>query len=189
LRALPVRPHRRAGGLNALVEWVRMQRESNKEKPTDPLDMQILSALSERGRQTMTELSKTVGLSATPCAARVEHLEAQRIIRGYHADVDIEGIADLNLYFVTIAANPYSADLARKLEALMLASPFIASADALFGSINYILRVYARSTQQYHAIMAPFVELGVDYETWPVSRKVMPTKLHRLVGHLAEGRD
>jgi Lrp/AsnC family transcriptional regulator of ectoine degradation len=162
-----------------------MHKASKKKNATDRLDMRILTALSERGRQTLTELSKTVGLSATPCGARVEHLETQKLILGYHADVDIEGIADLSPYFVTIAANPYSADLARKLEALMIASPFIVSADALFGSIDYILRVYARSTQHYHAIMAPFVELGVDYETWPVSRKVMPQKMHRLVGYLA----
>jgi len=162
-----------------------MSKAPKKGKSTDRLDMRILTALSERGRQTLTELSKTVGLSATPCGARVEHLEAQKVILGYHADVDIEGIADLSPYFVTIAANPYSAELARKLEALMLASPYIVSADALFGSIDYILRVYARSTQHYHSIMAPFVELGVDYETWPVSRRVMNPKMHRLIAHLA----
>lgn len=160
-----------------------------KKKEIDRLDMRILTALSERGRQTLTELSKKVGLSATPCGARLEYLEGQKVILGYHADVDVEEVADLSPYFVTIAANPYSADLARRLEALMVASPYIVSADALFGSIDYILRVYARSIQHYHAIMAPFVELGVDYETWPVSRKVMPPKMHRLVGHLAQDGD
>jgi DNA-binding Lrp family transcriptional regulator len=119
----------------------------------------------------------------------VEHLETQKVILGYHADVDVEGIANLSLYFVTIAANPYSADLASKLEALMVASPYVVSAEALFGSIDYILRIYARSTQHYHAIMAPFVELGIDYETWPVSRKVMPPKMHRLIEHLANEGD
>jgi Lrp/AsnC family transcriptional regulator of ectoine degradation len=162
-----------------------MRKTSRKKAEADRLDMRILTALAERGRQTLTELSKTVGLSATPCGARVEHLETQKVILGYHADVDVEGIANLSLYFVTIAANPYSADLARKLEALMVASPYVVSAEALFGSIDYILQIYARSTHHYHAIMAPFVELGVDYETWPVSRKVMPPKMHRLIGHLA----
>jgi hypothetical protein len=93
--------------------------------------------------------------------------------------VDVEGIANLSLYFVTIAANPYSDDLANKLEALIVASPYVVSAEALFGSIDYFLRVYARSTQHYHAIMAPFVELGVDYETWPVSRKAMSGFIRR----------
>jgi DNA-binding Lrp family transcriptional regulator len=162
-----------------------MRKPAKQGKAADRLDMRILTALCERGRQTLTELSKTVGLSATPCGARMEHLEAQNVILGYHAEIDIEGIADVSPYFVTITANPYSAELARKLEALMLASPYIVSADALFGSLDYILRIYARSTQHYHAIMAPFVELGVDYETWPVSRKVMSPKLHRLIGHLA----
>jgi Lrp/AsnC family transcriptional regulator of ectoine degradation len=161
-----------------------MRSTSKKAKAADRLDMRILKALSERGRQTLTELSKSIGLSATPCGARVEHLEEQKVILGYHAEVDIEGIADLSPYFVTIAANPYSAEMARKLEALMIASPYIVAADALFGSIDYVLQVYARSAQHYHSIMAPFVELGIDYETWPVSRKVMSLKIHRLIGHL-----
>jgi Lrp/AsnC family transcriptional regulator of ectoine degradation len=165
-----------------------MSKAAKKGKAADGIYLLITPALAARARQTLTELSKTVGLSATPCGARLEHLEVQKVILGYHADVDVEGIADLSPYFVTVTANPYSAELARKLEALMLASPYIVSADALFGSIDYILRVYARSTQHYHAIMAPFVELGVDYETWPVSRKVMSPKMHRLIGHLTSER-
>jgi hypothetical protein len=47
------------------------------------------------------------------------------------------------------------------------------------------MRVYARSTQHFHEIMAPFVELQVDYETWPVSRCVMRQQIHRLVGEIA----
>lgn len=164
-----------------------MPKESKKRKVADRLDMRILTALSDRGRQTLTELSKTVGLSATPCGARVDQLEAQKIILGYHAEVDVEELADLSLYHMTIALKPYSADLARRLETLMAACPFIVSADALFGSIDYILRVYARSAQHYQSIIAPFVELGVDYETWPVSRKVMTPRTHRLIGHLANG--
>lgn len=166
-----------------------MRKALRKRADPDRLDMRILTALSERGRQTLTELAKTVGLSSTPCGVRVEHLEAQKVILGYHADVDVEGIANLSLYFVTIAAKPYTPDLARRLEALMVASPYVVSADALFGSIDYILRVYARSTQHYHSIMAPFVELGIDYETWPVSRKVLQPKMHRLIAHLANGND
>jgi Lrp/AsnC family transcriptional regulator of ectoine degradation len=162
-----------------------MQKASKRKPETDRLDMRILTALSEHGRQTLTELSKTVGLSATPCGARVERLEADEVILGYHAEIDVERIADLSLYFVTIAAKFYSAELGRKLEAIMLASPFIVSADHLFGSIDYILQIYARSTQHYHEIMAPFVELEVDYETWPVSRKVIPPTMHRLIAHVA----
>jgi Lrp/AsnC family transcriptional regulator, regulator of ectoine-degradation genes len=163
-----------------------MQKGRKRKTGTDRLDLRILAALSEHGRQTLTDLSKAVGLSPTPCAARVESLEADQLILGYHADVDIERLADLSLYFVTVTAKPYSVEVARKLEAIMFASPYIVSADALFGSIDYLIRVYARSTTHYHEIMSPLVELGVDYETWPVSRKVMAPKMHGLVAHVAK---
>ena len=161
-----------------------MVKATRKVAKVDRLDLHILTELAERGRQTITELSKSVGLSSSPCAARLEQLEADGIIIGYQGDIDLERLADLSLYYVTVAGRPWSLALAQKLEALMLESPYIVAADHLFGSIDYLLRVYARSTQHYHEIMAPFVELQVDYETWPVSRCVMRHQIHRLVGEI-----
>jgi DNA-binding Lrp family transcriptional regulator len=155
-----------------------------KRRP-DRIDMRILVALAERGRQTITELAGRVGLSATPCSARVERLEAEGLISGYQAEVNVEKLADLSPYYVTIAAKDYSPAIARQLEALIAASPYIVGADCLFGEFDYILRVYARSTQHYHEIMAPFLELKIDYQTWPVSKRVIAPQLHRLVAELA----
>jgi DNA-binding Lrp family transcriptional regulator len=162
-----------------------MAKAIRKPAKVDRLDLRILTELAARGRRSKTELSKSVGLSSSPCAARLERLEADGIIIGYQADIDLERLADLSLYYVTVAGKPWSLVLARQLEALMLESPCIVAADHLFGSIDYLMRVYARSTQHYHEIMAPFVDLQVDYETWPVSRCVMRHQIHRLVGEIA----
>jgi Lrp/AsnC family transcriptional regulator of ectoine degradation len=150
----------------------------------DRLDMRIITAMAERGRQTITELSKAVGLSLSPCTTRLERLEAAELIRGYHADIDVEQLADLSLYYVTISLEPYNAETARKIEAAMVASPYIVAADALFGSRDYLLRVYARSTQHYYEIIEPFVQLDADCETWPVSRSVVRPQIHRLAAQL-----
>jgi len=147
----------------------------------DRFDMRILAALCERGRQTITELSKLVGLSQTPCSARLEKLEADAAILGYHADVDVEQLTGMSLYYVSISAKRYSATLAAKMETLISESPYIVAADALFGSLDYVLQVYARSAQHYHEIMAPLLELEVDYHTWPVSRRVLRPQTHRLM--------
>lgn len=150
----------------------------------DRLDMRILAAVAERSRQTVTELAKSVGLSASPCTARLERLENEHLILGYQADIDVERLADLSLYYVTVAGKPHTADLACRLEELMAACPYVVSADALFGSIDYLLRVYAHSTQHYQEIMAPFAEHRIDYETWPVSRRVVRPQLRRLIAQL-----
>ena len=162
-----------------------MARATSKAVKVDRLDLRILTEVAARARQTIKELSKSVGLSASPCAARLEQLEADGIILGHQADIDLERLGNLSLYYVTVAAKPWTLALARKLEALMLENPYIVAADHLFGSIDYLLRLYARNTQHFHEIMSPFVELQVDYETWPVSRCVMRQQIHRLVGEIA----
>src|SRR3989338_5238196 len=46
----------------------------------DKLDKRILRELQSNGRLTNAELAERVGLSATPCARRVKHLEDEGII-------------------------------------------------------------------------------------------------------------
>lgn len=152
----------------------------------DRFDLRILAALCERGRQTVTELSKLVGLSQTPCSARLEKLESDMTIFGYHADVDVERLTRLSLYYVTITAKRFSPTLARKVEAFIGESPYIVAADALFGSLDYVLQVYAHSAQHYHEIMAPLLEFEIDYQTWPVSRRVLRPQIHRLIAQFTK---
>lgn len=155
----------------------------------DRLDMKILRAISERSRQSITEISKEVGLSASPCTTRLERLEREGLIVGYNTDINVEQIADLSLYQVTIAAKPYTPEMARILEALIVRNPYIVSADAVFGSLDYVLRVYARNAEHYHEIMRPFVEHKIDYETWPVSRRIVRFQSRRLLEKLALADD
>jgi len=155
----------------------------------DRLDTKLLIAIAEQSRQTITEISKSVGLSASPCTTRLERLEREGLIIGYFADINLEAIADLSLYHVTIAGKPYTPELARKLESLIVQNPYIVSADAVFGSLDYVLRVYARSAEHYHEIMKPFLEHQIDYETWPVSRRVVRFQSRRLLEKLIRADD
>jgi DNA-binding Lrp family transcriptional regulator len=157
----------------------------NKQKSrVDRLDMRILAAVAARGRQTVTELSKSVGLSSSPCAARLERLEDEQLITGYHAEIDVERLEDLSLYYVTVAITPYNPKTAHELEALIVASPYVVAADALFGHHDYILCIYARSKQHYYEILAPFLNLQADCETAPVSRRIVRPQLGKLVAAL-----
>jgi Lrp/AsnC family leucine-responsive transcriptional regulator len=162
-----------------------LKKMGRRRTKIDRLDMKILTTLAEQSRQTITEVARNVGLSASPCTTRLERLEREKLILGYYTDIDVEQLGDLSLYHVTIAGKPYTAELARKLEALIIQNPFIVSADAVFGSLDYVLRLYARNAQHYHEIMAPFVEHKIDYETWPVSRRIVRSQTRRLMDALA----
>jgi len=153
----------------------------------DRLDLRILTALCQSGRATMTDLAKKVGLSPTPCSTRVESLEASGMILGYQADIDVERLADLSLYCVTIALKSWTPASSRAVESLILASPYIVSCESLFGSLDYLIWVYARNARHYHSILEPFEAFELDYTTHPVSRRIMRPQLHRLIAELAKG--
>ena len=58
----------------------------------DAVDRAILDALRANARATFAELAREVGLSAPAVHERVNKLEAQNVITGYHAAVAPEAI-------------------------------------------------------------------------------------------------
>ena len=56
----------------------------------DQIDRKIIRALQKDGRMTIIDLAEHVGLSATPCARRLERLQRDGAITGYAAQVSAE---------------------------------------------------------------------------------------------------
>ncbi|MBN8846127.1 MAG: Lrp/AsnC family transcriptional regulator [Sphingomonadales bacterium] len=160
---------------------------TGKQLVLDRIDMQILVALKADGRMSKVDLAKLVGLSPTPCCMRVDKLEAAGYIKGYHADIDVEGLGDLSQYIVTVSIKDYTPDKARQFEELVKNSRYIAECEAVFGSIDYIMRIYAQSVRHYQEIVEPFLVMEIDYTTYPVSRNVHAREQMNLFGILSGG--
>ncbi|MCA1197006.1 Lrp/AsnC family transcriptional regulator [Sphingomonas sp. R647] len=140
--------------------------------PLDPLDLQILAALAHDGRISKVRLAEITGLSPTPCAMRIERLERAGYIRGYHADIDIERLGNLSQFIVMASLRNCTAEAARQFEAIVATTPNIVACDAVSGSNDYAMRIFARNVRHYHATMAPFLTMEIDYTTYPVSKTV-----------------
>jgi Lrp/AsnC family leucine-responsive transcriptional regulator len=54
----------------------------------DALSRSILKALQENARASFAEIGRKVGLSAPAVAERIQKLEAAKVIRGYHVDIN-----------------------------------------------------------------------------------------------------
>ena len=69
----------------------------------DDTDKQILALLRMNARAPLSEIARTVGLSAAPVARRIERLEKSGVIRGYTAVIDdhaagvVEAFTELRL--------------------------------------------------------------------------------------------
>src|ERR671939_889729 len=58
----------------------------------DSIDQAILRALQDDARQTNRELAQAVHVSPSTSSERVRALRADGVIRGYHADVDLNAL-------------------------------------------------------------------------------------------------
>ena len=61
-----------------------------KIEKLDKTDFKILKELQENGRISNLDLAQKVGLSATPTFERVKKLEKAKIVKSYHAELDVE---------------------------------------------------------------------------------------------------
>ena len=65
-----------------------MDRKNESRYELDAIDHKILEMLLENARYSMREIAKKVFLSSTAVAARIERLERNKIITGYHVSVN-----------------------------------------------------------------------------------------------------
>ena len=56
----------------------------------DKIDKKLLRLLQENARYSLKQLSEKVYLSSPAVAARIEKLEEEGIITGYHADISLD---------------------------------------------------------------------------------------------------
>ena len=141
-------------------------------RPIDRLDVRIMAALERDGRMTKAELSDVVGLSPTPCGARVAKLEVAGFIKGYHADIAVERMTGLTGFTVVVSIREWTPDAARRFEEMVVTIPQIVECDAVFGSVDFVMSLYASDEDHCRALLAPLEAIGLDCTLLPVARSV-----------------
>lgn len=110
----------------------------------DDRDIRILAALQRDARATYADIGERVGLAPSSVHERVRKLEAARVLRGYHADVDPEAVG-LSVTAL-VSATPLDPRQPDDLPARVLEFPEVLDCHSVAGAENYILKVRARST-------------------------------------------
>lgn len=109
----------------------------------DAIDRKILAELQGDGRMTNVELASRVGISAPPCLRRVRGLEEAGYIRGYHAEINAQGLGfEVQVFTMVRLTSQAQADLGA-FEARCLAWPLVRECHMLNGEIDFILKCVA----------------------------------------------
>lgn len=109
----------------------------------DVIDHRIVSTLQRDGRIKIGELAEAVGLSPTPCARRLERLEADGVITGYGARVDPEKLGLPVSIFVSVELDRQNRDAIKTFERAIRDCDEVMECFLLTGSRDILLRVVA----------------------------------------------
>jgi DNA-binding Lrp family transcriptional regulator len=130
----------------------------------DRLDLRILAVLQDDGRITNQALADHVGLSASACLARVRRLEAEGLILGYQARLDIERIRPtVTVYGEVTLKSHRPADL-EIFEAALVEIPDVVEAAQVSGPFDYLIKAVCTDVRAWGELADRLLQegLGVD---------------------------
>lgn len=112
----------------------------------DDIDIRILSELQDSGRLSNVDLSSRVGLSPSPCLARVRALEEAGIISRYVALLNPEAVGAGVSVFIQVSLERQSREVLDVFETRIADMPEVMECYLMSGDADYLLRVVVRDT-------------------------------------------
>ncbi|MBM2576580.1 Lrp/AsnC ligand binding domain-containing protein [Jannaschia sp. Os4] len=119
----------------------------------DRFDHAILSILAVEGRLPVTDLAQRIGLSKTPTLARMRRLEAEGVIRGYRAEIDLERLGAAHVAFVEVKLSDTREGALQAFAAAIRKLPEVESCHMIAGAFDYLLKVRTRDIAAYRAVL------------------------------------
>jgi Lrp/AsnC family transcriptional regulator, leucine-responsive regulatory protein len=119
----------------------------------DAYSVKILLELQRDARQTVQQLSASVGLSPTPCWKRVKDMEAAGVIRGYTVAIDPEKVGLHLTVLVEVNLTHHSEEQVQRFEQAVAASPNITRCQSTTGQADYLMTVLTPDIKHYERFL------------------------------------
>jgi Lrp/AsnC family leucine-responsive transcriptional regulator len=119
----------------------------------DQFDQMILKILNKEGRLSVTELSRKVGLSKTPCQVRLKRLMADRFILGFKAKLNPAKMGLEHVAFVEVKLNDTREVSLSAFNDAVNDVPEIEQCHMIAGAFDYLLKVRTTDMQSYRRVL------------------------------------
>ncbi len=113
----------------------------------DDIDRRILGQLQRDSKLTNVELAARVGLSPSPCLARVKQLERDGVIRGHVALVDPEALGLSISVFIQVTLEKQVERVLATFEQKMMSFPEVMECYLMTGDSDYLVRLIVPDIQ------------------------------------------
>lgn len=119
----------------------------------DQIDRRIVRLLQGDGRMRIADLAEAVGLSATPCARRLDKLQADGVITGFGARVNPERLGLPVSIFVSVELEKQDRDAIDAFEREITRFEEVMECYLMTGSRDILLRVVAADLAAFDAFL------------------------------------
>lgn len=120
----------------------------------DELDRDILKNLLFNSRISMTELGRTIGLSAPSVTERIKKLEEKEVIKGYTAVIDYKKLNKSITAFVL-----FDTDKCKEFVEFCSTYPDVMECHRLAGQYSYLVKVITEDVLS----LEKFIDLTMKY--------------------------
>lgn len=119
----------------------------------DKFDLAILSVLREDARASLQDISARVGLSTTPCWARIKKMESERVIQGYTVRIDPAAIGFTETVIVQVTLENHNDETLEAFGHALESIPEVLEAYLISGDYDYHIRIAVRDTRDYERLL------------------------------------
>ena len=129
----------------------------------DSIDWKILNLLQNDARITNIELSRAIGLSASPCLARVKALEKSGHISRYVSLVDSLKVGLKLSVFINVTLERQVESALERFEESIKLRPEVMECYLMTGEADYLIRVVVADIQVLEAFILNFLSVQVFF--------------------------
>lgn len=120
----------------------------------DATDHRILAELVANARVPIAELARKVGLSKTPVAHRIRHMEEMGLITGYRAILSPVKLGLTHVTYVEISMSDTREAALQKFNATIRRIPEVEECYMIAGGCDYLIKIRSRDMADFRRIMA-----------------------------------
>ena len=119
----------------------------------DELDLALLARLQNDARQTNRDLAAAIGVAPSTSLERVRSLRERGVIRGYHAEVDLEALGRAVQALVAVRIRPPSRQNIEAFREWAAKLPETVGVFVVSGSDDFLIHVAVPNTDGLYAFV------------------------------------
>jgi DNA-binding Lrp family transcriptional regulator len=121
--------------------------------PLNRIDRELVIALQKNARASNKELAELVGLAPSTCLERLRRLRARGVLRGFHADVDLDLLGRRTQAMLAVRLRAHDRELIASFYDHAINLPESVAVMHVSGVNDYLLHVAVRDTEHLRILV------------------------------------